>query len=127
MQNFNLKTMKNSKMIIALAVMLSIFASFQVNAQSKKSQTESFKVWGNCGMCKKTIDGSLKISGVSKAEWNKETKMMTVSYNSKKITLAQIHKTIASVGYDTELETASDEVYNNLHGCCKYERKSKNQ
>lgn len=118
--------MKNSKMIIALAVMLSIFASFQANAQSKKSQTESFKVWGNCGMCKKTIDGSLKISGVSKAEWNKETKMMTVTFNSKKIALAQIHKNIASVGYDTELETASDEVYNKLHGCCKYERKAKN-
>jgi len=117
--------MKNSKLIIALVIMVAIFTSFQANAQSKKSQTESFKVWGNCGMCKKTIENSLKISGVSKAEWNKETKMMTVTFNSKKIALAQIHKNIASVGYDTELETASDEVYNKLHGCCKYERKTK--
>jgi hypothetical protein len=53
--------------------------------------------------------------------------MITVSFNSKEITLAEIHKKIASVGYDTELETASDEVYNNLHGCCKYERKTKKQ
>jgi len=52
---------------------------------------------------------------------------MTVSFNPKKITLAQIHKNIASVGYDTELETASDEVYNQLHGCCKYERKTNKQ
>jgi len=119
--------MKNLKMTIALVMMLSIFTSFQANAQSKKSQTEIFKVWGNCGMCEKTIEGSLKISGVSKAEWNQETKMITVSFNSKEITLAEIHKKIASVGYDTELETASDEVYNNLHGCCKYERKTKKQ
>jgi copper chaperone CopZ len=117
--------MKNSKLIIAIIMMVAIFNSFQTNAQSKKAQTESFKVWGNCGMCEKTIEGSLKISGVSKAEWNKETKMITVTFNSKKITLAQIHKNIASVGYDTELETASDEVYNKLHGCCKYERKTK--
>lgn len=119
--------MKISKTITALAMMLAIFTSFQVNAQSKKSQTERFKVWGNCGMCEKTIEGSLAISGVSKADWNKETKIMSVSYNSQKITLAQIHKKIAAVGYDTELETASDEVYNNLHGCCKYERKAKNK
>jgi len=39
--------------------------------------------------------------------------------------LITIHKKIASVGYDTELETANDEVYNNLHGCCQYERKNK--
>ena len=97
------------------------------NAQSKKSQTESFKVWGNCGMCKKTIEGSLKTSGVSESEWNKETNMITVVFNPNKIGLAKIHKIIASVGYDTEIETASDEVYNNLHGCCKYERKTKKQ
>jgi copper chaperone CopZ len=119
--------MKNLKMTISLVMMLAIFTSFQANAQSKKSQTESFKVWGNCGMCEKTIEGSLEISGVSKAKWNQETKMITVSFNSKEITLAEIHKKIASVGYDTELETASDEVYNNLHGCCKYERKTKKQ
>lgn len=127
MLNLKYKTMKNSKLIIALIMIIAVFTSFQTNAQSIKSQTESFKVWGNCGMCKKTIENSLKISGVSKAEWNKETKMMTVTYNSKKITLAQIHKNIASVGYDTELETAYDEVYNKLHGCCKYERKAKKQ
>jgi len=127
MLNLKLKTMKNSKLIIALVIMIGIFTSFQANAQSKKSQTESFKVWGNCGMCEKTIEGSLKVSGVSKAEWNKETKMITVTFNSKKITLVQIHKNIASVGYDTESETASDEVYNKLHGCCKYERKTNKQ
>lgn len=37
--------MKISKTITALAMMLTIF-TFQVNAQSKKSQTERFKVWG---------------------------------------------------------------------------------
>lgn len=117
--------MKNSKILIALILFFGIFTTFTINAQSKKSQTETFKVWGNCGMCKKTIEKSLKTKSISKAEWNMETKMMTVVFNPKKISLSQIHKKIASVGYDTEQETASDEVYNKLHGCCKYERKNK--
>jgi periplasmic mercuric ion binding protein len=117
--------MKNSKILLALTLFFGIFATINLNAQSKKSQTETFKVWGNCGMCKKTIEKSLNSKGISKAEWNMETKMMTVVFNPKKISLSQIHKNIARVGYDTEKETASDEVYNKLHGCCKYERKNK--
>lgn len=112
-------------MVIALMLFFAMFTTFNVNSESKNTQTETFKVWGNCGMCKKTIEKSLKTKGVSTANWNKDTKMITVVFNPKKISLAQIHKKIASVGYDTELETASDEAYNNLHGCCKYERKNK--
>jgi copper chaperone CopZ len=115
--------MNNSKILITLMLFIAMCATITVYAQSKNTQTETFKVWGNCGMCKKTIEKSLKTKGVSKAEWNMETKMMTVVFNPKKISLAQIHKKIASVGYDTELERASDDVYNKLHGCCKYERK----
>lgn len=115
--------MKKSKLIIALMLFFAMFTT--VNAQSKKMQTETFKVWGNCGMCEKTIEKALKIKGVSSADWNKETKMITVVYNPKKIDIRSIHKKIAGVGYDTELEKASDEVYNKLHGCCQYERNSK--
>jgi copper chaperone CopZ len=115
--------MNKLKMVIALMLFIVTFTN--VNAQTKTKQTETFKVWGNCGMCEKTIEKALKIKGISSAEWDKETKMITVSFNPKKVTLADIHKKIASVGYDTELETAKDEVYNKLHGCCQYERKNK--
>lgn len=94
-------------------------------AQTESKQIETFKVWGNCGMCKKTIEKSLKIKGVSSAVWDKNTKMIAVTFQPDKITLADIHKKIASVGYDTELETADDHVYSKLHGCCQYERKAK--
>ncbi|MCU0350013.1 MAG: cation transporter [Flavobacterium sp.] len=114
--------MNKSKLVIALMLFFAMFTN--VNAQSKNTKTETFKVWGNCGMCEKIIEKSLKTKGISSAEWNKDTKMITVVFNPKKISLSAIHKKIASVGYDTELETASDEVYNNLHGCCQYERKN---
>ena len=31
-----------------------------------------------------------------------------------------IKKKIADVGHDNSLYKATDEVYDNLHGCCKY-------
>ena len=117
--------MSNSKMVIVLMLFLVMHTTTSVNAHSKNKQTETFKVWGNCGMCEKTIEKSLKIKGISSAEWNKDSKMISIVFNPKIITLPTIHKKIAGVGYDTELETANDEVYNNLHACCQYERKNK--
>ena len=83
----------------------------------------TFKVWGNCDMCKETIEGSLKVDGVVSADWNTDSKMITVSFDSTKISLDQIQKHIASVGYDNVKYTAEDKVYNELHDCCQYDRK----
>lgn len=111
--------MKNILYILAGII---IFATACTQASSKGAQA-SFKVWGNCGMCKKTIESSLKVAGINKAEWNTKTKMMEVDYDTTQINLEQIHEKIAAVGYDTELKTGSDEAYNSLHSCCKYKRK----
>jgi hypothetical protein len=51
--------------------------------------------------------------------------MMKVTFIAAEITLDDIKKKIAAVGYDTDEHRASDKVYNNLHGCCKYDRPSK--
>ncbi len=88
-------------------------------------KTEQFRVYGNCGMCEKTIEGSLKdVEGVSLADWNKETDQMTVTYDPELITLDQIKQKIANVGYDSDTHRAKDEVYESLPGCCQYERPS---
>jgi copper chaperone CopZ len=87
------------------------------------STKESFIVYGNCGMCKRTIEGSLKDQeGVYSADWNKETKMMQVKYDQSLISLEEIKIKIAAVGYDTEENRASEESYKGLPGCCQYER-----
>ena len=86
------------------------------------AKTETFKVWGNCGMCKKTIEKALDREGIE-ADWNKTTKKITVTYNSKKYTLLQIHQFVAAAGYDTEKLRGDDMAYSKLHECCQYERK----
>lgn len=85
--------------------------------------TSTFKVWGNCEMCKETIESSLKTEGIEKADWNVDTKIMTVTYDNSKITLDQIQKNIASVGYDNEKYKGDDKAYKELAECCQYDRK----
>lgn len=95
----------------------------QVNNNLTANSNANFKVWGNCDMCKGTIETSLKTEGISKADWNTETKMITVSFDSTKITLDKIQKNIAAVGYDNDGYKGDDKAYSELHGCCQYERK----
>ncbi len=82
-----------------------------------------FKVYGNCMMCKKRIEGALAdMEGVHEAEWNVDTKMMHVAWDETVVRLRQIKEAIAGVGHDTDEVRAPDEVYAQLPGCCQYER-----
>jgi len=83
----------------------------------------TFTVYGNCGMCQRRIEGAVaELDGVSSAEWNKDTKEMSVTYNTKLVTLDDVQKKIAEVGHDTDKFRAKDSVYNDLPGCCQYDR-----
>lgn len=108
-----------------LATIVLIFITTLSFSQSPTAETEAtFGVSGNCGMCKSTIEKAVNaVEGVSTAIWNKETKQISVVYDSSKTELIDLHKAIAKSGYDTELITANDEAYNNLAGCCQYDRK----
>lgn len=109
-----MKTLKISSFIVAFMAIATV--SF---AQSK---TETFKVSGNCGMCKSKIEKAAKEAGASSASWDTETKQLTVKYNSSSTNTAKIQQKIAGVGYDNVGFKASAEAYDKLHGCCKYER-----
>ncbi len=105
---------------LSLLALLCII-SFSVLGQNIK--TDTINVSGNCGMCKTTIEKSLKKKdGITAKDWNQETKTMVVSYDALKISLDEIHKKIAASGYDTDRVQADDKVYSNLHKCCQYER-----
>ena len=98
--------------------LFSLFSIFTLAGDTIKQ--EKFKVYGNCGMCKSRIEQSLNISEVSSAQWDKNTKTLSVKYNANAITLDSLQKIVASVGHDTEKYKAADEVYNDLPGCCLY-------
>ena len=119
--------MKSIKFIYtAIIVVISgVFTSAQSHdhSQMKSVKTESIKVWGNCDLCKSRIEKAAKIDGVSKAEWDKGTKLLTLVYDPSVVTGDEVQKKIAAVGHDTEKFSAPDSIYKKLPGCCQYERK----
>jgi hypothetical protein len=85
-------------------------------------KTEKFQVSGNCGMCKSNIEKAAKTAGANEASWNKDTKELTVKFNSSTTNTAKIQQQIADAGYDNVGFKATLESYNKLHACCQYDR-----
>lgn len=114
--------MKSLKYIMTALVMLSFGMS---NAQIKNAKTETVKIYGNCGMCETTIENAGNVKKVAQVDWNKDTKMATITYDVKKTNQDEILKRIALAGYDSDKFLAPDDVYSKLAGCCQYERVNK--
>lgn len=92
-------------------------------AKNNALATKAVKVAGNCGMCQARIEKAAKeLKGVEKAVWDKDTKMLTVSFDAIITSLTAIEKAIVSKGHDTQNHQAKNQVYEKLPGCCHYER-----
>lgn len=108
---------------------ISLAALFMMGAVSvfAGNKTEKIKVYGNCGMCENRIEKAVNaVDGVSKADWNKETKMLDVTFDDAKTDIHKVHMAVAAVGHDTDMHKAKNEVYNDLPSCCKYDRTAEN-
>lgn len=100
------------------------------NTSTQKEHTDpssikqsSISVSGNCEMCKSNIEMAVKsLPGVSMAMWNMDSKILNISYYSNKVSMDNIHSAIANAGYDTDKNSANQEVYNALPECCQYTR-----
>jgi copper chaperone CopZ len=116
-------------MKLKLSILIGLLFAFSSQLISQ-TNSETIFVNGVCGMCEKRIESNcLNIKGVKMADWNRETGMLKIVFNEKKISLDSIRISIASIGHDTKLLTqdiesgwitAPDEVYEKLPMCCKY-------
>ncbi|MFN0012972.1 MAG: heavy-metal-associated domain-containing protein [Saprospiraceae bacterium] len=96
----------------------------KVATAAKNTQTAQFQVWGNCGMCKRTIETAAKgMSGIQSANWNMDTHQFTVVFDPAQTGVDKVHLAIAAAGYDTDVVKGNDEAYSNLPGCCQYDRR----
>lgn len=105
------------KLFLQLSLIMLCFSC--ANNNEKKAV---LSVNGTCDMCKATIEKSLEVDGIYEVNWDKKTKELKVSYDSILISLPTISTYISKAGYDNELVKASEDAYNNLHECCKYDR-----
>lgn len=120
------------KKIIILFIAMVSFAgqaqdlsgSEQATQKKNKNARYTLEVMGNCEQCKKRIEkAALSVSGVKSATWEAESQQLAVIVNEEKTSLAAVGKAVAKVGHDTNDFKASDEAYDALPACCKYERK----
>lgn len=104
-------------------VLLVVTLSAQAQEKKNKNAKYSVEVNGNCEQCQKRIQkAAFSVSGVKTAVWNIENHQLDLTINEEKTSIVAVKKAIAKVGHDTEGAQATNEDYDNLHSCCKYER-----
>lgn len=108
-----------------LLVIATLFTANTGFSQKNNTVTATVKISGNCGMCKNAIEKAADKKKISKAEWNKETKLAIITYDNEKTSLDVVLKDIALAGYDNQSFLAPDDAYNKLPECCKYKRENK--
>jgi len=102
-------------------LILAIIFSFKIQAQTTVV-TSTVSVKGNCDDCKERIENAADIKGVKNSNWDKDKKVLTVTFDSKKVTLTQIEEAIAKAGHATATKTADAKAYKKLPECCQYEQ-----
>ncbi|HVU58478.1 MAG TPA: TonB-dependent receptor [Puia sp.] len=91
------------------------------NAQSHAKDTSTvITVYGNCDQCKHRIETAAKGKGVVSANWDIESKLLSLVYDPSKTSLDKIQQRIVQAGHDTKSRRATDESYNSLPSCCFY-------
>jgi copper chaperone CopZ len=116
---FKIQKMKSSTLLIASTLLLSFMAC---STQIKNAATKNIVISGNCAMCESSIEKAGNVKGVSQIEWNQDTKIATMTYDSAKTNQDEILKRIALAGYDSEQFLAPDDAYAKLPECCQYDR-----
>lgn len=104
--------------------------SMEAKHESPKTSVEgaskniaTTRVSGNCEMCKARIETTaMEQDGVFNASWDKNTKILELEYDRNTTSPEAVEKAIARIGHDTEHHRAHKEAYDNLPGCCHYER-----
>ncbi|WP_138994275.1 DUF3347 domain-containing protein [Larkinella sp. C7] len=116
--------MKSIKILIAVVLLLSSFLS---PAEIKNTSTENVKISGSCALCKEGIEAAAFQKNISRASWDKDTKMALVTYDNKKTSIDAVLKKVALAGYDNQSYLAPADAYAKLADCCNYERTVKNE
>jgi mercuric ion binding protein len=109
------------KNIILSFVFTAILGGVSNTSFAQSVVTDTVTVQGICGMCEERILEAAYGKGVKFVSWDKVTKKMVVTYKKSKTELLDIEKRVAAAGYKTERVAATEQDYNRLPDCCRYE------
>lgn len=104
-------------LILAVAIVAQSCASLK-NSGSK--ETITIQTNAECGQCKEKIEGKLNYTkGITFAELDIPTKVLTVKYKTQKISPDEIRTIVSQIGYDADDVKADPTAQENLPKCCK--------
>lgn len=119
-------------MLLSVLTVQSVIGQETSTTITQEEQEElvnaTFTVYGNCGMCKKRIEkAALSVDGVKEANWDVETKVLSVKFSDitfgeNNYSINTVSEKIAAAGHDTQFNKASEDAYSKLPGCCQYDR-----
>ncbi|MHC1708454.1 MAG: heavy-metal-associated domain-containing protein [Bacteroidales bacterium] len=115
--------LKNKKLLIALIVLkwvvtISIFGF----AQSGTSGKDNIRIKSSvvCNMCKERVESGLAFEkGIKDVSVDLDSKIITVTYKSKKTSPEKIRLAISKLGYDADEVPADQKAHDKLPACCK--------
>jgi mercuric ion binding protein len=111
------------KLILVLTLSIVGISVHAQDVKKSKNKEVVLKTSGICEMCEKRIEkAAFSVKGVKSAAWYVDSQDIHLIFDENKCSKEDIAKAIANVGHDTSLVKASDKAYEELHGCCKYER-----
>lgn len=119
-----MKEMKTSKKI-NIILLAACFSFISCAVKIPNAKIENAKIHGNCAMCEKTIEDAIYKKKEAKGDWNLDSKIAIISYDSTKTNIDAILKRVALAGYDSDTYLAPDDAYNKLEQCCQYIRTNK--
>ncbi|MDX1446249.1 heavy-metal-associated domain-containing protein [Lishizhenia sp.] len=103
-----------------MALMAIVALTFNSNAEDGNKKEAQIQTNAQCGECKERIENKLNYTkGIKFAEMDLTTKIVTVSYNSKKITLDEIKKVISEIGYSADDVEPVKAAQQALPKCCQ--------
>lgn len=89
-------------------------------AQEKKTEKVEIHTSAICEMCKETIEYELTFTkGIKFVELDVDSKIVTVEYNPKKVSIEDIRNGISGVGYNADSVKRDPKAYANLPFCCR--------
>lgn len=115
-KNNKTKDMKLQLTMIALFMMLG--AAW--GQKAPKTQTIVIHTSAECDECEVRLEEGLNFAkGVVFAEFDLESRNVTVKYSTKKTSPEELRKIINSLGYDADDTKADPVAYEKLPSCCK--------
>lgn len=106
------------------ALCVAFFSILSTSLAQAQTVTETYKVNGECDMCKKNIEmACFALRGMKKASWNGDSLTLTVTFDPKKANKETILRRVAMAGYDNEAFQTAEVTYGKLPDCCQYDRK----